>query len=60
MSRQFDEVYKLADKRTPEEDVKLAKELFAFGKESQGGPVEKFVYFRKAMEIACRGDFSTC
>jgi len=55
MARQFDDVYKLSQKRTAEEDVELAKRLFGLGKESQGGPVEKFVYFRKAMEIACRG-----
>jgi formylglycine-generating enzyme required for sulfatase activity len=52
MARQFDDVYKLSERRSPQEQLELAKRLFQLGRESQGGPVEKFVYFCKAMETA--------
>jgi len=55
MARQFDEVYQFSRQRAPAEKVEVAKKLFELGKVSQGGPAEKFVAFRKAMELACHG-----
>ncbi len=55
MLKQLDEIYEFSERRTPAERLKLARELFELGKESQGEPVEKFVLFRKAMESAQSG-----
>ncbi len=55
MARQFDEVYKFSQQISAAQKAELSKRLFELGKRSQGGPVEKFVFFRKAMELA--GDY---
>ncbi len=47
--------YKISEARSAEDRLRLAGELFAAGKKSQGEPVEKFVLLRKAMELAQSG-----
>jgi formylglycine-generating enzyme required for sulfatase activity len=55
MVRQFDEVYHFTQERTPAQKTELANRLFELGKKSQGGPVEKFVFFREAIELGTGG-----
>ncbi len=55
MVEQFSEVYELSKKRTAEEEIALARQLFKASEESKGNPVEKFVYFLTAMKAACAG-----
>ncbi len=55
MLKQLDGVHKFSQRRIPAERLELAKELFEAAKKSQGGPVEKFVLLRKAMELAQSG-----
>jgi len=52
MRQQIDEVYKLSQARPAAEKLGLAKELFALGKKSEGGPVERFVLMQLALEQA--------
>jgi len=55
VSRQLDEIYDFSEATTPEQKLKLARELFALGKKSEENAVERFTLLRKAMELAGDG-----
>jgi hypothetical protein len=52
---ELEEVYRLADAKTDEQKCRRARELVERARKSQDNPNERFVFFRRAMELASEG-----
>ncbi len=55
VSEQLEQIYNLSKLKVPSEKLKMAKELLNLARQPNTKPVEKFVLFRKATELATGG-----